>query len=74
MHDTHQRRIVVRKYGKNGPYVSVPPQRASDVETLLDRNRVRFFIDLTVSGGAVIFDLSHSTDLPTVQALLDSVE
>lgn len=74
MLDIHQRRIVVRKYGKNGPYVSVTPQRASDVESLLGRNKIMFFVDSTLSGEAVLFDLGRNADLPAVQSLLDSLD
>jgi hypothetical protein len=69
-----RRRIVVHKHGKNGPYVSVSPARAEEVETLLENKHVRFFVDSTLSGGLVIFDLERGTDLSALQALLDGVE
>jgi hypothetical protein len=69
-----RKRVVIHKHGKNGPYVSVSPARAEELETLLEKQRVRFFVDSTLSGGAVIFDLERGTDLLAIQTFLDSIE
>jgi hypothetical protein len=70
--------LYVSTDGTAGPYIMVPVSQLADLRDLLDRHRVRYFVEedaISLDGApeTVVVDLGHGADAAAVQAILDSV-
>jgi hypothetical protein len=70
------RRLNVSVDGNAGPYIILPLERLNVVKKLLDKHKIRYWVDEEVisidSGPEVAFlNLAHGTDPKKVQQILD---
>jgi hypothetical protein len=75
---TTQRRLQVSDDGTAGPYIMVPVSQLAELERLLDRTRIRYWVGenaISFDGGPEIatINLGRGADPAAVQAILDSV-
>jgi hypothetical protein len=64
--------------GTAGPYIMVPVSQLADLRDILDKHRVRYFVEedaISLDGEPeiAIVDLGHGANAAAVQAILDSV-
>jgi len=64
--------------GTAGPYIMVPVTQLDDLRDLLDKHRVRYWVEEEVisldgSPEIAVVDLGHGADAASVQAILDGV-
>jgi hypothetical protein len=75
---TTRERLEVSTDGNAGPYIMVPESQLSVVRALLDRNKIRYWVDeevISLDGKPEIafVNLGHGTNSQVVQKLLDSI-
>ena len=79
MIDTTTRQpLSVSTDGGAGPYIMVPVTQLDKVRSLLDANKVRFWVDeeaISLDGKpeVAVINLGHGTNAAMVQSLLDSI-
>jgi hypothetical protein len=70
--------LYVANDGTAGPYIMVPLSQLSDLRDLLEKHRVRYFVEedaISLDGAPeiAIVDLGHGADAAAIQAILDTV-
>lgn len=75
---TTQKPLRVSNEGTAGPYIMLPYSQLNDLQQLLDRHGVRYWVReniISIDRGPAIVtvDLGRGSDLHAVQAILDSV-
>ncbi|MEW4530543.1 hypothetical protein [Maioricimonas sp. JC845] len=65
--------------GEAGPYVMVPVQQLDEVQAVLDRAKVRYWVDedaISLDGepAITVVNFGRDTDAESVQGILDSVK
>jgi hypothetical protein len=75
---TTQRPLSVSTDGGAGPYIIVPLEQLGQVQELLDKDRVSYWVDeeaISLNGAPelAIINLGQSADADAVQQLLNSV-
>ena len=79
MIDTTTRQpLYVSTDGNAGPYIMVPVTQLNDVRTLLDGNKVAYWVDeeaISVDGKPeiAVINLGHGSNSEMVQRLLDGI-
>jgi hypothetical protein len=79
MIDTTTRQpLLVSTDGDAGPYIIVPVAQLDNVRTLLEANKVSYWVDeeaISLDGKpeVAVINLAHGSNPATVQSLLDSI-
>jgi hypothetical protein len=73
-----QQRLRVSNDGTSGPYIMVPVSQIEDIKTVLNHNRVRYWVDenaISLNGTPeiAVINLGRGADAAGVQYILDSV-
>ncbi len=74
---TTQQRLRVSTDGTAGPYITVPLSQIDEVKRLLDRHRIRYWVEenaISLNGGPYIsvVNLGRDGNAQAVQAILDN--
>ena len=75
---TSHKQLSVSTDGDAGPYIMAPVTQLERIRTLLDANKVRYWVDeeaISLDGKpeVAVINLGHRSDPERIQRLLDSI-